>query len=440
MKSRWLKTAAASVLTLFLGGCSFISDPVSLMKTPDLPADKATLAGAVIAAINASSSDKGEIIRPRSDSNPNSIRIEDLNNDGIMEAVVFYRTPNEEVQIHGMIMQQQGNSWVKKLDFDGEGKVLESFDLIDITNDGNLDIVAGFSRGEKELQNGLAVYSFSGDSLRKLLPLPYTDFEVTDLNGDGIQELTVVSLQSYELSFISTYQYDREIEAFKELSKLDLGQNVESYYNIVSGKVTKDREGIILDTSIVSTSSTSRMIVMVDGKLIDVLKEDAAYKELPVESQDIDGDGILDTAILEVPVGWEGRQLEEIPYFSSYYRWDGKTPLADTTEGLEFVMQRYEDLDNRFFLNFPAEWHDKVTIHPNSDKNRYLNFIMIESGKTVAEVKFFSLPEWEAAKQNWKLLVKEQDQVIGYKGDFKLSKPHDKKSSNDVAPIERKGN
>ncbi|WP_327204865.1 hypothetical protein [Paenibacillus sp. DMB20] len=327
---------------------------------------------------------------------------------------------------------------MKKIDFDGEGTVLESFDLIDITNDGKLDIVAGFSRGEKELQNGLAVYTFTGDSLRKLLPLPYTHFEVTDLNGDRVNELTVVSLQSYELSFIATYQYDHDIEAFKELAKLDLGQNIESYYNIVSGNVAKDKEGIILDASIVSTSSTSRMIVMEDGKLVDVLKEDAAYKELPIESQDIDGDGILEIGLLEEPLGWENKTFEEIPYFSSYYQWDGKTPLANSKEGLKFVMQRYEDMDNRFFLNFPEEWHNKVTIHPSSNKSRYLNFIMIDSGKTVAEVKFFSLSEWEKAKQQWKVLVRNKDQVIGYKGDLKLSK-NEKKSNNDVAPIERKG-
>ncbi|WP_343045088.1 VCBS repeat-containing protein [Paenibacillus lemnae] len=439
MKLRWLKNAASGCLIMLLSGCSFISDPVSLMTTPDLPADKATLMGAVISSINGSGTEKGDIIRPRSDSDPSSIRIEDLNNDGIMEAVVFYKTPNEEVQIHGMILQQQGNSWVKKLDFDGEGTVLESFDLIDITNDGKLDIVAGFSRGERELQNGMAVYTFTGDSLRKILPLPYTHFEVTDLNGDRVDELTVVSLQKYELSSITTYQYDSTIEDFQELTKLDLGQNIESYYNIVSGKVAEDREGIILDTSIVSNASTSKMIVMEDGELVDVLKEDAAYKELPVISQDINGDGILEIGLLQEPSGWEGARFDEIPFLSTYYQWDGETLLASSQKGLNFVTQRYEDMDDRFFLNFPPEWHNLITIDPESDKDKYLKFILQDSGKTVAEVKFFSTAEWEQAKQEWKLLVKDEEQVIGYKGDLKLTKNERKTNSNEVAPIERKG-
>ncbi|WP_379247900.1 hypothetical protein [Paenibacillus sp. GCM10028914] len=428
-----MKAAMSGVLMFVLGGCSFISDPVSLMTAPKLPADEETLMG----AINSQKPENSNIIRPRNSSDPSSIRVKDLNNDGIMEAVVFYITPNEDVQIHGMILQQQGNSWVKKLDFEGEGTMLETFDLIDITNDGNFEIVAGFSRGEEGVQNGLVVYTYDNDALEKVLQLPYTHFEMTDLNGDKIKELTVVSLQKYELSFITTYQFDQATHDFKELAKLDLGKNVEKYYNIVSGKVAKDKEGIILDTSIVSNSSTTKLIIMEDGALIDILKEDAAYKELPVESEDIDGDGILEIGLLEEPMGWDDDILEDIPYFYTYYQWDGETHLANMKNGLKFVLQRYQDEDNGFFLTFPAEWHNNLTIDPNSDKNRYLKFTMTDSGETVAEVKFFSLREWESAKSDWKVLVRKKDQVIGYKGE--LSK-NGKKHNKDVAPIERKGN
>ncbi|WP_054955832.1 hypothetical protein [Paenibacillus dakarensis] len=433
MKTKMMKAAVSGMLMLLLGGCSFIDDPVSLMSTPDLPADKQTLMG----AIKSQMPENSDIIRPKSNSLTSSIRVEDLNNDGTMEAVVFYITPNEEVQIHGMILQQQGSSWVKRLDFEGEGTILETFELIDITNDGNIDIVAGFSRGEENVQNGLVVYSYADDALEKVLQLPYTHFDVTDLNGDKVKELTVVSLQQYELSFITTYQFDKDTHDFKELAKLDLGKNVEKYYNIVSGKVAKDKEGIILDTSIISNSSTSKLIVMEDGALVDVLKEDAAFKELPIESEDIDGDGILEIGLLEEPIGWNGGIIEDIPYFYAYYQWDGKTHLANIKDGLKFVIQRYQDSENQFFLTFRSEWHNKLTVHPDSDKDRYLNFILTDTGETVAEVKFFSLREWENAKNDWKVLVRKKDQVIGYKGELKPS--NDKKSNSDVAPIERKG-
>ena len=157
-----MQALLAGLLLLIISGCTFIQeDPVSLMKKPDLPTDKATLNGAIQSALLKNKLE-GSIVRPRSDVDSSSIRIHDLDNDGIMEAVVFYQTPDDEVKIHGMIMRRQGDTWVKKLDFDGEGTVLESFDFVDFTNDGKVDIVAGFSRGDENLQNLLAVYSFSG--------------------------------------------------------------------------------------------------------------------------------------------------------------------------------------------------------------------------------------------------------------------------------------
>ena len=120
-----MQALLAGLLLLIISGCTFIQeDPVSLMKKPDLPTDKATLNGAIQSALLKNKLE-GSIVRPRSDVDSSSIRIHDLDNDGIMEAVVFYQTPDDEVKIHGMIMRE-GDTWVKKLDFDGEGTVLES--------------------------------------------------------------------------------------------------------------------------------------------------------------------------------------------------------------------------------------------------------------------------------------------------------------------------
>lgn len=444
MKYRVMQALLAGLLLFILSGCTFIQDPVSLMKRPDLPTDKATLNGAIQSALLKKKLNAGAIIRPRSDVDSSSIRIHDLDNDGIMEAVVFYQTPDDEVKIHGMIMQQQGDTWVKKLDFDGEGTVLESFDFVDFTNDGKVDIVAGFSRGEENLQNLLAVYSFSGDSLEKIPALPYTHFNIGDMNGDKINDITVVYLQQKELSYISTYQYDKFADAFVELNKLELGPNIESYYNVVAGKVAKDKEGIILDASVVSSSSYSKLIIMEDNQFIDVLQDELlTYKELPVESEDVNDDGILEFGVLMRPSGWEDRLiLDEIPFFTTYFQWDGEVRESNEKEGLQFVLQRYYDMNNHFYLDFPPDMYNKITITPESNKNAYLNFVMTDTGESVAEIKFFSTAQWEKAESDWEILVKEKNRVIAYRshGDLKLSKKDKKPNSNNVAPIERKGN
>jgi len=411
-----------------LSGCtSFINDPVSRMISPRLPEDRATL----MAAINALKPAGSLLIRPANDDD-SSIFTEDLNNDGIPETIVFYETPKEAVQIHGMILENQGNSWVKKLIFDGEGTVLESVNLKDVTNDGKLDIVAGFSRGDEGLQKGLVVYSYSGSSLGEVLQLSYSKYVIDDLNGDGVADITAVSLKRNDIATVTTYQYGDD--GFVQLDKLDtLDPYINNYYNIVAGKVTEDKEGIVLDAAVNSHSATSYIVVMENNKLrLAVGGNDLTFRDRRIVSEDIDGDGIIEIGILELPTGWEYFDPNTIPYFTSYYKWDGTT-------GLSFAKQQYRDPSDRFYIDFPSEWYGNVTVDTKSVQDKYLKFIMSDTGETVAEVSFFSLTEWEREKSNgWELWGSDTDKIIGYRGKLEQTVHGEIKEKN-AAPIERKG-
>ncbi|AWV34074.1 hypothetical protein CD191_16450 [Paenibacillus odorifer] len=418
-----LRCLAAATLSLsVLSGCTFISDPVSKMKAPQLSADKATL----MAAINSHIPAGTELIRPVNDES--SIFTEDLNNDGIMESLVFYRTPSEAVEIHGMILEKQGDAWVKKLVFDGDGTMLESVDLKDMTGDGKLNIITGYSRGEEK---GLVVYSYSSGSLEEVLSLPYTKYMIDDLNKDGIEDITVVYFKRNEFATISIYQYN---DGFKVLDKIeDIDPYFFNYYNIVAGKIAKDKEGIVLDASVDFQSAYSLIVLMEHNKLRVVLPGDTrTYKDRLIASEDIDHDGIIEVGLLEAPKGWEYFDPADIPYFTSYYKWDGK-------DGLTFAVQLYRDPSDRFTINFDPELHGKVSIDTKSVLDKNLKFIMTDTGETFAEVSFFSPSEWDKAKnEGWELLGRDLDKVIGYRGELEQSTT--KEGSNKIAsPIERKG-
>ncbi|MBT2287902.1 hypothetical protein J7E73_01915 [Paenibacillus albidus] len=417
------RLAAVSCLLAVLSGCTFFSDPVSQMKSPRLSEDKATL----MAAISSLTPLPSALLRPVNDDD-SLIFTEDLNKDGVMETLVFYETPGEAVQIHGMILEKQGEAWVKKLVFDGDGTVLESVDLRDMTGDGHLDIIVGYSRGEEK---GLVVYSYSSGALEEILRLPYTEYIIDDLNDDGQLDITVVYFKRNDLATVTTYQYSGE---FKILDKLeDLDPYFNNYYNIVSGKVAENKEGIILDAAVDSHSAYSYMVVMENNKLRVAVPGDArTYKDRRINSEDIDGDGIIEIGLLEMPKGWEYFDPETIPYFNAYYKWDGKN-------GLAFSALQYRDPADRFVIKFPAEWHGNVTVDTKSVQDKSLKFIMSDTGETVAEVAFFSPTDWERSKsEGWELLGRGADKFIGYRG--KLEQSINGGSSNKItAPIERKG-
>ncbi|WP_151736321.1 hypothetical protein [Paenibacillus tengchongensis] len=425
MNKRVVRRLAAAWLMLgMLPACTFISDPVSQMKAPELSADKASLMTAINSWIPAGSS----LIRPINGDNDSSIFTDDFDNNGRMDTLVFYLTPNEAVLIHGLLLEKQEGEWVKKLVFDGKGTQLDSVDIRDVSGDGTKNIIAGYSRGEEK---GMVVYNYSGGELDELLNQPYTKYLLDDLNEDGIEDVTIVYFKRNEIATITTYQYN---EGFKVLDSLDdIDPYFSNYYNIVSGKVAKNKEGIVLDSAVDSRSAYTTLVVMENNKLRVVIPGDArTFKDRKIVSKDIDNDGIIEIGLLEPPKGWEYFDPETIPYFNSYYKWDGK-------DGLDFAAKLYQDPADRFVINISPEWNEKVTVDTRSVLNESLKFIMADTGETVAEVSFFTEDEWSRARTDgWELLGRDLDKFIGYRGELEQSTSGGDKGKI-TAPIERKG-
>ncbi|MDO7904892.1 hypothetical protein Q5741_00525 [Paenibacillus sp. JX-17] len=419
-KASWMTSlvGAAGLLCmpLLLSGCDLMRDPVSLMNTPIMSTDKEKL----VSVINTQLRDipGATLLRPRDPDDSNTIRRGDLNNDGTEEAVVFYEAPDDTPRIHGMLLEEQQGTWVKKLTFEGKGLELESLKLVDLTNDGQLDIVAGYSTGDdQDGQNLLVVYRYNGSSIEKVLEMPYSKFlvednrrEPLDLNGDGINDLTVISYKQNEMPSVTTYQYNG---SFQEIGKLDLDNTVNNFYNIVAGKIAKNKEGIIIDTQLAAHSYYSSMITMNNEVMEEVQLQDHTQKDAMIKSGDVDGDGIIEYGILKRPDGWEHFAPDDVPFFVNYYQWDGKN-------GSKFVMQKYEDFEDRFSLKIPSDLYGKVTLDTKSQKDKYLKFIKTDTGQTLAEIKFFTLQQWEDAKGSWEERIRDKDRVVGIKlhGEF----------------------
>jgi hypothetical protein len=196
------------LIMFVLSGCDLDFDPKASMKTPQLTSDNESLKS-VVNQYLAQLPGGGTLIRPAADGTASLIRILDLDNDGKNEALIFYETPDDPVPIHGVVFVNRDGKWAAQAEVEGEGQTLESLKLADLTNDGKIDIVAGYSSGDQQVQKGLSVYSFTQGKLDKILvELPYTYYVVNDLNADGHIDLSVVNFKKNEYSSLMTYQYD----------------------------------------------------------------------------------------------------------------------------------------------------------------------------------------------------------------------------------------
>ncbi|MCG7381142.1 hypothetical protein [Paenibacillus sp. ACRRY] len=408
--SRWGRLLACGAVTMVLGsvlsGCTVISDPKGLMKKPMLSTDKQKL----FYVVQKEQPPESNLIRPKDMNNTSMIRVEDLDGDGTREAIVFYETPNENVRIHGMLLEEQGDTWVKKLTFDVPGSELQSFKVLDITNDGNPDIILGVSLQE---QKALTAYSYNGGALEQVLGgVPYNQFIIDDLqgntldlNGDGKSDFAIVALNNSGFASVALYQYDEG--SFKEVDRLQTDYTVKEIYNALGGEIAKDKMGIVLDAELDDRSSFSQIIYVKDNKLVNAFKSpDQTYRDDKILSGDFNNDGIIEFGLKETPKGWEHYVFDSRMWFYTFYQWDGK-------DGKEFVSFQYRDDANLFHLNLKPEWYGKITIDTKSEKEKYIRFKMIDTDETVGEIKYFTLSQWEQEKgKRWKEITRTNDRVI----------------------------
>ncbi|WP_433946620.1 hypothetical protein [Paenibacillus sp. SN-8-1] len=409
-RARWVSIAAGCLCLAVLSGCDLITDPKLLMKPPELTSDRQTLRSVIDANIPADTR-----LQPRGLNGIQSIQTEDLDNNGSLDAVVFFESTKGDVNAQGMVLEETDDTWVIKQRFEGDGRSLVSLEYRDLNHDGKKEILAGFNSETLDEQKTLAVYDYTGQKVDKLLLAPYSNYVVEDLNNDDLLELTTVAFKKNDYNTLTCYQI-RADQAVK-LDSLQLGAGLNNYLNVMSGKVTPNQKGIILDASYLTHSAYSTLIMMKDNKLVNVLDQDDNLNDLPIRSGDVNDDNILEMGRLKIPSGWEKVILDKPPRFLDYYQWEEKVTSGDLKD-MKFIKEQYIDPDGRFVFNFPDDLKGQVTLDQNSVMDQYLRFIKIDNHELVAEIKFIPLSQWEKSKPEWSMLVRDNDQVIAYKTSF----------------------
>lgn len=361
--------ALCALIAILCSGCSLIQDPQSYMRMPKLPEDKASLNHLIRQALPAGAS----IIRPKRASEPGSIYIKDLDNDGIPEAVVFYKTQDS---IKGMLWKRSGETWSLVSEMKGDGYELDSLLFEDVTNDGTLDILAGYSGGST-LNRGLVVYRLDKDQLTVLYESPYNEMIVDDLNQDQKKDITLITIERNVSAKLTTLQYN---QGFQPIGTVALDPYVNGYYNVVAGFVTENKRGLLLDTGVGAHSSTTQLVHFEDKQLVKAFSDDQApFNPRPAMSGDYNHDGILEFAIDTAPKGSEDEPYVSTPWVTEYYRWDGKQKLSDTP-----LYRRFYDYTNGFYLEIPAEWKNDFGVKRTEDAAS-VRFYSPATGRTIVE-------------------------------------------------------
>ena len=182
-----------AAITVSMSGCSFrFSSFDNLLRPPKLYGKYQGLQDCFEGLVDKNYS----LSTPENGSYRSAFIVNDFDDDNDEEALVFY-TENENPNLVKMYyFEFKDNDWLPVETFDGLGSSVDEVKFADLNRDGTSEIIIGWNLFSSKTNKAFAVYDISGEKIKLLSSFPYSALDVFDVNGDGIDDIFAMSIDS----------------------------------------------------------------------------------------------------------------------------------------------------------------------------------------------------------------------------------------------------
>lgn len=297
-------------------GCSGakMKSPMGLMRPPLSAGVDSELKSAFLAAATgkgkAASSSDISLISPLSGDYRSAFVLHDIDNDGVDEALVFYKLENEPSKEHMNVLDNVNGKWVSVGDFSGTGIGVNFVRFVQMTETGYPAILVSQSLYENDSSKILSVYVCTGTeeklTIKNVCTEVYSIMENIDVDSDG--QLDIFLIQQ-DLTNNNSPRSTAKVFKMNASGTLDefgtarLDGGISKYCSIQTDKVSASSPlRIYVDaikgdaqaiTEVLYWSTSSKSLVTPMFSLDTQSNMFTARSEL-LASQDYDGDGIIE--------------------------------------------------------------------------------------------------------------------------------------------------
>lgn len=360
---------------------------------------------------------------PENGSYRSAFIVDDFDEDKDEEALVFYTEKKNPDLVKMYYFEYKNDNWVPVDSYDGLGSSVDEVKLADINHDGMSEIVIGWNLFSSKTNKAFAVYDISGGALKLLSSFPYSYLDIFDVNGDGIDDIFTMSIDStitdQNTASATVYSFDNKTASLQMISSIKTDGNISSYSNIIVEKVDDQRliyveankgdtdmitEVIywddasnslvspLFDTATLSTTQTLRHMKL---SCCDI--DSDGYIEIPV-SIDMPGSSVVDTST-SATVAATAAEAVNSPAKSIYYtRW---TKFRNNK--LRSVQYSVIDDYAGYMLNIPSSWVGRVTVLGNEGQWDYYHWNSYEGkmGNLLFSIYYYDKND-EQSKEKYK--------------------------------------
>lgn len=353
MQKRTVLLALALAFTLT--GCFFRSAD-DLYVVPQPPKDYEALQVRLSEVI----AKGGEYAAPLSGELIQSVQLQDLNGDGVQEAIAFFRFPNEEKPMKIYIFRQTDEGYETLAVIEGAGTAINSVEYAQMDDDPYREIVVSWQMSDKV--HSLAAYVIGPGQADELLRTDYESYKLSDLDQDGRQELVVFRTPPDGSPQAELYDYRGGALSLAETAPLSGGITAVANGGVRAGDLMDRVPALFVVSAYEENGTITDIFTCQNGTLKNITLNAATGESgetirfyTQVTGTDINGDGILE---LPQPVPLPDYKITTaaVNFWLIHWRQFDAQGVAHPV-----FTTYHNDRDGWYFI-LPDAWGDNVTL------------------------------------------------------------------------------
>ena len=347
---------------LVLSGCTFPSGD-DLLAAPKPSTNYQTLQAELEKLIASGIS----YTAPVEGENRSSIQLIDLDNDGVEEAISFFRgassATSNDFKVY--VYRKQDDRYVSTGSIEGTGTAIQSVDYPVITPDGRRGMVITW-RLSSDGTGALTMCDFSSDcEPGVLLETEYSAMELTDMTGDGAKDLLLLATAPQGKRVARLYQF-----VFFFLRRVGEAANraeTVSVERMQTGHVLGDYTAVFAEEKMASgVGLTTDIFVYADQTLLNLALDGedsvtrSTYRPVSVYATDINSDGVTELPRAVLMAGYTDAAASDAVFMLDWYAYSvDEAPVLVTTT--------YQNISDAWSLLIDPTWHDRITATKTTD-------------------------------------------------------------------------
>ena len=374
MTAKWvIGCPALSLLTAQLPACGFTASVDNLLSPPRLTAEQEE----IYQVLQNSAGSQISLKYPKSGERLSAFLVEDLDDDGSDEAIVFYETGRNAVDENPLricMLDQADGAWRAISEYAAAGAEIDRVDLVRLGSNPRLNLIISYSMVDGA-EHAAEVYHYADGTLECSRSLHYSAMALRDLNQDGTLELFTVSAAkapdpaaatAYALGADGIYAQSQINlpEAFTDIQRLVYG-------DLPTGTGNESIPAIYIDGTTGATSVQTVVLHYSDNRLrLDYSDRADRFPNTTraggYQTLDIDGNGEAEIPVNTVFYGYSNAAEASKLSMTNWY-------VCRNRQLIRARSSYYSGQDGYVFL-LPRRWERCVTALPENDEIVFYEF------------------------------------------------------------------